>query len=523
MSDLRDFTGKNKKFTGTDSELITTGSTGERVASGSADKGKLRFNTTTNLMEYYDGANWKPIDSPPTITNFTLAGGSAVTSSTINNEASGNVTIVINGSLFDTTSGQVNFIGQNETLSTLTLTRTSANQFTCTTAYSGFDVTNSPYSIQVLNGSGLAGTLADAITADTDAPTFTNAADTTISLFDSNRGAGIAASALCGASGATSGTFSVSAGSLPGGLSISATDGAITGTANAVGSDTTSTFTVSCSSAEAAATRQFKITIKAPTIQTFSSSTTFAVPSGLSSLNVLVVAGGGGGGSAQGFEVGGGGGAGGYIYTPGHPVSPGSNQTVTVGSGGTGTTNKGNGNPSSETGTGNGGNSVFGTLTATGGGVGGGQYWTGAPGGSGGGEAGNASSGIGNGTSGQGNNGGQGYNSAANSTGGGGGGASSAGADGTSNQGGPGGNGSSSSISGSSVTYAGGGGGSKNINNTGSSGSGGPGGGGSGTPSTSNANGTGATDGRGGGGGGNGGPTSYKGGDGGNGVVIISY
>ena len=42
MSDLRDFTGKNRKFTGTDSELITNGSTGERVASGSADKGKLR-------------------------------------------------------------------------------------------------------------------------------------------------------------------------------------------------------------------------------------------------------------------------------------------------------------------------------------------------------------------------------------------------------------------------------------------------------------------------------------------------
>jgi hypothetical protein len=522
MSDLRDFTGKNKVFSGTDSELITNGSTGERVASGSSDKGKLRFNTTTNLMEYYDGNDWKPIDSPPSVTNFSIAGGSNVTSATIDNEAGGNVTIVINGSLFDTTSGQVNFIGQSETLSTLTLTRTSANQFSCTLAYSSFDVANSPYTIQVLNGSGLAGTLADAITADTDAPTFTNAADTTVSLFDSNRGAGIAASALCGASGASSGTFSVSAGSLPSGLSMSATDGAITGTANAVGSDTTSTFTVSCSSPEATATRQFKITIKAPTIQTFTSSTTFAVPSGLSSLNVLVVAGGGGGGSSTGFEVGGGGGAGGYIYTPGHPVSPGSNQTVTVGGGGTGTTNKGTGTEASEWPSGNGSNSVFGSITATGGGVGGGQYWQGSPGGSGGGEAGNANDGSGAGTGGQGNPGGQAYNSAASSTGAGGGGAGGAGTNGSSNQGGPGGPGTSNSISGSSVTYAGGGGGAKNISNTGSSGTGGPGGGGSGTPSTS-ANGNSGAANRGGGGGGAGGPTSYRGGNGGPGVVIISY
>ena len=49
---------------------------------------KLRFNTTLNLMEYYDGANWKSIDSPPSVTGFTIddIGGSAVTSGTIDNE-----------------------------------------------------------------------------------------------------------------------------------------------------------------------------------------------------------------------------------------------------------------------------------------------------------------------------------------------------------------------------------------------------------------------------------------------------
>ena len=79
MSDLRDFTGKNRRFTGTDAETITSGTTGQRVDGA----GKLRFNTTTNLMEYYDGTDWKPIDSPPTITNITLDGGSDVTSAVV--------------------------------------------------------------------------------------------------------------------------------------------------------------------------------------------------------------------------------------------------------------------------------------------------------------------------------------------------------------------------------------------------------------------------------------------------------
>ena len=68
MADLRDFTGKNRRFTGTDSVTMPTGTTGERV-NGSA---KIRFNSTLNLMEYYDGANWKSIDSPPSVTGFTI-------------------------------------------------------------------------------------------------------------------------------------------------------------------------------------------------------------------------------------------------------------------------------------------------------------------------------------------------------------------------------------------------------------------------------------------------------------------
>ncbi|MBP7831231.1 MAG: DUF2341 domain-containing protein, partial [Kiritimatiellae bacterium] len=101
--------------------------------------------------------------------------------------------------------------------------------------------------------------------------------------------------------------------------------------------------------------------------------TTNFIVSGISNLEVLVVAGGGGtcGGS-------GGGGAGGVVHTGFYAVSDGS-YTVTVGNGGAGAGWASGGAP--------GGNSVFDTLTALGGGYGSHAEVTGGSGGSGGGGA----------------------------------------------------------------------------------------------------------------------------------------
>jgi len=522
MSDLKDFTNKNTRFTGTIGEEISRGTTVQRDTS--FGNGTIRFNTTTNLMEYYDGTNWKAIDAPPTISNFTVDGGSSVTSATVDNEKGGNFTFVISGSLFDTTNSSVTFVGSGETVATNSITRTNANSITCTVQADLFDASNSPYSLKVTNGSGLSANLADAISADTAAPNWYNAADTVFSIYDGSRGSvSISANDLAGANGGSS--FSVSSGSLPTGLTMSSSDGSISGSTSAVGGDTTTTFTVQATGDEEAGTRQFKITQKAPVVQSFTStgSTTFSVPTGVTAVDVLVVAGGAAGGSATGFESGAGGGAGGFIYTPGHPVSPGSSQTVTVGAGGSGLTNSGSNNNSTAHPVANGSNSVFGTITATGGGCGGGQYFQGSPGGSGGGEAGNYSTGNqGSGTPGQGNPGGAGTNSGPSSTAGGGGGAGATGSGGSSNNGGPGGSGSSNSISGSSVTYAGGGGGSGKYSGGGSGGSGGSGGGGNGTTMNS-GNGGDGTNNRGAGGGGSVGTTSYRSGNGGSGIVIVKY
>ena len=43
---------------------VPTGTTAQRANTQSGD---IRFNSTISLMEYYDGVQWKSIDSPPTI------------------------------------------------------------------------------------------------------------------------------------------------------------------------------------------------------------------------------------------------------------------------------------------------------------------------------------------------------------------------------------------------------------------------------------------------------------------------
>jgi hypothetical protein len=527
MSDLRDFTGKNRIFTGTDAETITSGTTAQRI-DGS---GKLRFNTTTNLMEYYTGTDWKAIDAPPIVTAITIAGGADITSGTIDNESVSDITIEVKGSLFDTTGGVVTFVGGN-TVSTQTITRNSANLLTCTVTPSNFTLANSPYTVKVTNGSGLSAELADAITVDQTTPTFTNAADTTYSIFDGLRSSGtIAAADLVGATGTVGATpYSVSTGSLPTGFTLNTANGNITwSSVSAVGSDTTTTFSITVTGDDANATRQFKITVKAPVSETFSSTgaQTFSVPTGITSVDVLVVAGGGGGGPGQG----GGGGAGGLIYRPGFPVTPGGNVSLNVGAGGpVGNTNYPNPGGTSQGGQ-RGYNTTFGNLTAIGGGYGWGDDHPGTPGGSGGAASDNAGSIGGNalqpgqpgdsGTYGFGNNGGRGGPPMDQHAGGGGGGAGAAGQGAEAGK--QGGIGRAYSISGSSVYYAGGGRGGWGPGRTGGSTAqqqGGGGGGGSGGQRGGDGI---ANRGGGGGGSGNAQPMAGQGSSGGSGVVIVSY
>ena len=238
-------------------------------------------------------------------------------------------------------------------------------------------------------------------------------------------------------------------------------------------------------------------------IHTFTSSGTFTPQTGLT-CDYLVVAGGGGGGTR------GGGGAGGFRTATAQSLTT-TAYTVTVGAGAAINAN--------------GADSVFDTITSTGGGKGATSTNAGNGGSGGGGYDDSATvftAGTGNTPStspSQGNNGGAG-GGATRYTGGGGGGAGAtggAGGSGASPQsGGAGGAGTASSISGSSVTYAGGGGGGGDTG-----GAGGAGGGGTGATSATDTATAGGTNLGGGGGAGRSGAGVPK--AGGSGVVIIRY
>ena len=264
---------------------------------------------------------------------------------------------------------------------------------------------------------------------------------------------------------------------------------------------------------------------------TFTSSSTFTVPSSssVSSVEYLIVAGGGSGGFSYANQTGAGGGGAGGLLNGTSSVSAAS-YTVTVGAGGTGV--------SANTG-GSGADSVFNSLTAIGGGggaagVGGGSTnaTSGGSGGGGGASYPTASYSYrlgASGTSGQGNAGGDGgYDGSNYSAGGGGGGAGNAGSIGQNGSGANGGAGgpglntysawATATSTGDSGYYAGGGGGGTYNGSPGSGGAGGGGDGGTGSPNANGGAGTANTGGgAGAGGGGNIAPS------GGSGIVILRY
>lgn len=281
----------------------------------------------------------------------------------------------------------------------------------------------------------------------------------------------------------------------------------------------------------------------------FKNSGTFAVQQGSAlTADYLLVAGGGGGGGAiaQNYS-GSGGGAGGLRLLASQTLVAGTEYTVLVGAGGLGVLSDG-------TAATQGGNSSFGTASVTGGGKGAnGSVGSWGNGGSGGGATADGGSGSGPGAAGglgnagnyspvEGYNGGTGWYSGTNKVpGGGGGGAGGVGGNASD---GVGGNGGAGTNAYNSVTFTtwltqtgtgvsgylagGGGGGSRN---GGTAGSGGSGGGGAGAVAAAASNGptagNNATANTGSGGGGGGpatsGSVSYKGGNGGSGLVIVRY
>jgi hypothetical protein len=331
MSNLLDFKNKNTVFTGLAGVKVSGGATGDRVN----EQARLRFNSSTNLMEYYTGTEWKPIDSPPSITGINVDGGGVVTSAFIDSSLSGNASIVIIGSLFASTSTVLLEASSGSNITPSTTTFNSSSQLTITVPYSSFINANEPYSLKVSNVSGLNFTLDSCLSVDTS-PFFTTASGSLGTIGDAARSSYTLSSAAATDNESDPITYSIISGSLPTGLSLNSSTAAITGTASAVVSNTTSNFTVQAATTNATVTRAFSITVNAPVVQTFTytgSDQNFTAPTGVNVVNIEMWGAGGGNGNISGWSGGGNGAAAGYA-TGQVTVTPGNAYKIVIGQAG---------------------------------------------------------------------------------------------------------------------------------------------------------------------------------------------
>lgn len=237
----------NISDTGTEGTKVATGTTAQRGST----QGQIRFNTTTGLAEYYTGTDFKIIDSPPTVT--------AVSPLEVASDAGGNITFTITGGNFQ--SGAVTkFIGSDATeITASTTTVNSSSSISAVIARSSFVGAKEPYDVRVINSSGLSGTLDNQINVDVSPTWSTASGQIGGEIFE---GSSVNTSVTATDADGDTVSYSVQSGTLPTGLSLNSSTGAITGTAGSVNGDTTSSFTLRATANSKTADRAFNIIVK---------------------------------------------------------------------------------------------------------------------------------------------------------------------------------------------------------------------------------------------------------------------
>ena len=240
----------NTEISGTEAARLPVGTTAQRE--GSPKSGDQRFNSTFNLMEYYDGTQWKAIDAPPVLSSF---------SPTSIGDADTSQDIVLTGSNFQS-GATVQAIGQDgSTINAGTVVVNSTTQVTATFNGTSFSNAQEDYDIKITNPSGLSAIIEDGFSVN-QTPTWTTASGSLMGssvLYEGEIIESLSVSAT-DPDGDTI-TYAVASGdSLPSGLSFNTSTGAITGDPDTVASDTTTTFDIEASdTADNTSTRSFSI------------------------------------------------------------------------------------------------------------------------------------------------------------------------------------------------------------------------------------------------------------------------
>ena len=298
---INNLTGVGATFSGTGGIQLPKGTTAQRVNT----EASLRYNSETDLPEYYNGNQWVQIDSPPSITS--------VSPTEVASASGGNITFTINGARFSV-GATVKFISNTgQQLTASTVTRVSSTQLTAVIAKNSFVNAQEPYDVQVTNATNLSSILADQINVDNEPAWVTSSGS--LGSFSNYQSVNVTLSATDSDGDAV--TFSIVTGALPSGLSLNTSTGAITGTLGAVGSSTTTTFTVRATANGKTADRSFSIVETGVGSNVYAGATsayTWTKPAGLTSIVAYIWGAGGGGGAHEDGSGGKGssGGSGGY-------------------------------------------------------------------------------------------------------------------------------------------------------------------------------------------------------------------
>ena len=242
--------GTSSFLKGTGGVGLSTATTTTRNALSGVRPGTMVFNHTTGLPEYYNGTAWIAIDSPPLV--------SSISPTDVDSTAGGNITFTITGERFGL-GATVKFISNTGVeLTPSPVTRVNATQLTAVIARNSFVNAQEPYDVQVTNTSGLSSVLADQLNVDS-APSWNTSAGTIATIREDATGTHATLSAS-DAEGDTI-TYSIVSGSLPGGLSLNSSTGAITGDPTNVSASTTSTFNARATANSKTTDRTFAIVV----------------------------------------------------------------------------------------------------------------------------------------------------------------------------------------------------------------------------------------------------------------------
>src|SRR6056300_242132 len=261
---------------------LTSVASGDQTIVYDASSGTLKKISQTNLLNF-------PVVS------------SVSPTSVVSGDGTGNYTFTITGTGFTGASASlINNSGTTVDFDTVTVD--SATQITGVIAKSSLTNAGEPYDVKVTGSNNIASTLENQINIDAS-PTYNTAAGSIGSVPDGGRGSTTLEIEAFDPESAGNVTFEIQSGSLPAGATTATVNEngvskfRISGTFTAVGSNTTSNFTLrAVDAASNTSSRAFSIQVLAPTSESFTTSGTFSVPSGVTSIDVLVVAGGGAGG-----------------------------------------------------------------------------------------------------------------------------------------------------------------------------------------------------------------------------------